>query len=53
MLSAAVLLVEQNASLALTVAERGYFLRHGRIVASGSIGDLRESTLTWELYFGE
>jgi branched-chain amino acid transport system ATP-binding protein len=48
-----VLLVEQNASLALTVAERGYLLRHGRIVASGSIGEPREPTPMRELYFGE
>jgi branched-chain amino acid transport system ATP-binding protein len=53
MLGAAVLLVEQNASLALTVAESGYFPQHGRIVASGSIGDPRESTLMRELYLGE
>ena len=50
---AAVLLVEQNASLALAVAERGYLLQHGKIVASGSIGELRESSLMRELYFGE
>ncbi len=50
---AAVLLVEQNASLALAVAERGYLLQHGRIVASGPIGELRESSLMRELYFGE
>jgi branched-chain amino acid transport system ATP-binding protein len=50
---AAVLLVEQNASLALAVAERGYLLQHGRIVASGPIDELRESSLMRELYFGE
>lgn len=50
---AAVLLVEQNASLALAVAERGYLLQHGRIVASGPIGELRELSLMRELYFGE
>jgi branched-chain amino acid transport system ATP-binding protein len=50
---AAVLLVEQNASLALAVAERGYLLQHGRIVATGSISELRESSLMRELYFGE
>jgi branched-chain amino acid transport system ATP-binding protein len=50
---AAVLLVEQNASLALAVAERGYLLQHGRIVASGPISELRESSLMRELYFGE
>ena len=50
---AAVLLVEQNASLALAVAARGYLLQHGRIVASGPIDELRESSLMRELYFGE
>jgi branched-chain amino acid transport system ATP-binding protein len=50
---AAVLLVEQDASLALRVAERGYLLRHGRIVASASIGEPREPALMRELYFGE
>ena len=50
---AAVLLVEQNASLALAVAERGYLLQHGRIVASGPIDELRKSSLMRELYFGE
>lgn len=50
---AAVLLVEQNASLALAVAERGYLLQHGKIVASGPIDELRESSLMRELYFGE
>jgi branched-chain amino acid transport system ATP-binding protein len=50
---AAVLLVEQNASLALAVAERGYLLQHGKIVAAGPIDELRESSLMRELYFGE
>ena len=31
---AAVLLVEQNAGLALSVAERGYLMQSGKIVAS-------------------
>ncbi|MDR3496873.1 MAG: ABC transporter ATP-binding protein [Ancalomicrobiaceae bacterium] len=51
--NAAVLLVEQNASLALAVSERGYLLQHGQIVASGPIEELRESSLMRELYFGE
>jgi branched-chain amino acid transport system ATP-binding protein len=50
---AAVLLVEQNAALALAVAERGYLLQHGQIVAAGPISELRDSTLMHELYFGE
>jgi len=50
---AAILLVEQNAALALAVAERGYLLQHGQIVASGPISELRSSSLMHELYFGE
>jgi branched-chain amino acid transport system ATP-binding protein len=38
---AAVLLVEQNASLALAVADRGYIMETGRIVAQGPIEQLR------------
>jgi branched-chain amino acid transport system ATP-binding protein len=50
--SAAVLLVEQNAGLALAVAERGYLLQHGKIVACGAIADLRDNSLMHELYLG-
>jgi branched-chain amino acid transport system ATP-binding protein len=50
---AAVLLVEQNASLALAVAERGYLMQHGRIVAASVIAELKESRLMRELYLGE
>jgi branched-chain amino acid transport system ATP-binding protein len=50
---AAVLLVEQNASLALAVAERGYLMQHGRIVAEGTIEKLRGTALMRELYFGD
>jgi branched-chain amino acid transport system ATP-binding protein len=51
--SAAVLLVEQNAGLALAVAERGYLLQHGAIVASGRISELRDDRLMYELYLGK
>lgn len=36
----AVLLVEQNAQAALSVADRAYILRDGRIVASGTSGEM-------------
>jgi branched-chain amino acid transport system ATP-binding protein len=51
--SAAVLLVEQNAGLALAVAERGYLLQHGQIVTSGPISELRDHRLVHELYLGQ
>jgi branched-chain amino acid transport system ATP-binding protein len=49
---AAVLLVEQNASLALAVADRGYIMQTGRIVAEGSIEELRNLDLMRETYLG-
>ena len=49
---AAVLLVEQNAGLALAVAERGYLMNNGQIAASGSIDELRDMRLMQELYLG-
>jgi branched-chain amino acid transport system ATP-binding protein len=51
--SAAVLLVEQNAGLALAVAERGYLLQYGEIVASGPIAELQDNRLMHELYLGQ
>jgi branched-chain amino acid transport system ATP-binding protein len=50
--SSAVLLVEQNAGLALAVAGRGYLLQHGEIAAEGPIDDLRDDRLMHELYLG-
>jgi len=49
----AVLLVEQNAGLALTVAEHGYLLHNGAVVTSGPIALLRDDRLMRELYLGE
>jgi branched-chain amino acid transport system ATP-binding protein len=50
---AAVLLVEQNASLALSVAQRGYLMQSGRIAAASAIDELRGSQLMRDLYLGE
>ena len=50
--SAAGLLVEQNAGLALAVAGRGYLLQHGEIAAEGPIKNLRDDQLMHELYLG-
>jgi branched-chain amino acid transport system ATP-binding protein len=50
---ASVLLVEQNAGLALSVATRGYLLQNGQVVASGPIATLRDDRLMRELYLGD
>jgi branched-chain amino acid transport system ATP-binding protein len=49
---ASVLLVEQNAGLALSVASRGYLMQNGRIVVSGPISELRDMALMRDLYLG-
>jgi branched-chain amino acid transport system ATP-binding protein len=49
---ASVLLVEQNAGLALSVASRGYLMQNGRIATSGPIAELRNMSLMRELYLG-
>ncbi len=49
---ASVLLVEQNAGLALSVAKRGYLMQNGRIAISGPIAELRDMSLMRELYLG-
>ena len=49
---ASVLLVEQNAGLALSLASRGYLMQTGRIVTSGPIAQLRDVGLMRELYLG-
>ena len=45
-----VLLVEQNAHAALSVASRGYVLQAGEIVFSGDASALRESSVVQEAY---
>ncbi|WP_064710166.1 ABC transporter ATP-binding protein [Rhizobium bangladeshense] len=49
---ASVLLVEQNAGLALSVASRGYLMQNGRIATSGPIAELKDMSLMRELYLG-
>jgi len=48
-----ILLVEQNAHLALRVANRGYVLQTGRIVLEGSGADLLKSPEVRAAYLGE
>jgi branched-chain amino acid transport system ATP-binding protein len=48
-----ILLVEQNANVALDIATRGYVLETGKIVNSASAEDLREDPKVREAYLGE
>ena len=47
-----VLLVEQNAAMALTIAEHGYVMENGRIVLDGTVAALRENPDIKEFYLG-
>lgn len=47
-----ILLVEQNARVALGLADRGYVLETGSVVASGNASDLLRSDLVKKAYFG-
>ncbi|HXH81991.1 MAG TPA: ABC transporter ATP-binding protein [Candidatus Tectomicrobia bacterium] len=47
-----VLLVEQNAVLALAIAEHGYVMENGRIVLEGTAAALRENADIREFYLG-
>jgi branched-chain amino acid transport system ATP-binding protein len=46
------LLVEQNAAMALTIAQYGYVLENGRIVLDGSAASLRDNEDVKEFYLG-
>ncbi len=48
-----VLMVEQNVRKALAVADRGYVLERGRLVASGAAGLLARSTVIRQAYLGK
>jgi len=48
-----ILLVEQNALQALSIAHRGYVLQTGQVVLSGSSHDLRENEMVRKAYLGE
>src|SRR5437870_12241982 len=47
-----VLLVEQNAALALTIAEHGYVMENGRIVLDGTAAMLTQNADIKEFYLG-
>jgi branched-chain amino acid transport system ATP-binding protein len=46
------LLVEQNANLALDLADRAYLLETGRVVLSGSAADIKQDTAVRRSYLG-
>jgi branched-chain amino acid transport system ATP-binding protein len=48
-----VLLVEQNALMALDTAHRGYVLETGRVVLSGEAKSLRDNEQVRRTYLGE
>ncbi len=48
-----IFLVEQNANMALSVADRGYVLQTGEVVMSDTAKALRENPKTREAYLGE
>ena len=50
--SLSVLLVEQNAVMALAVAQHGYVMETGRIVLEGSVQKLRDNSDIREFYLG-
>src|SRR5258706_173536 len=47
-----VLVVEQNARAALTIADRGYVLENGVITVSGSAGELLDNPVVQDAYLG-
>lgn len=48
-----ILLVEQNARMALSVASRGYVLQTGQIVLSGTAKELQSNEMVRKAYLGE
>jgi branched-chain amino acid transport system ATP-binding protein len=48
-----VFLVEQNATMALSIADRGYVLQTGQIVLADTAKALLENPQTREAYLGE
>ncbi len=45
-----ILLVEQNAQVAMSLSDRGYILSNGRVMASGAIDDLRRDVDAMQRY---
>ncbi|MEA2183139.1 MAG: branched-chain amino acid transport system ATP-binding protein, partial [Solirubrobacteraceae bacterium] len=51
-LDTTILLVEQNARLALGIADDGYIMENGRIVLNGPAAELRRNSDVQEFYLG-
>ena len=47
-----ILLVEQNARMALSVARYGYVMEHGKVALDGTVEELRENEDVKEFYLG-
>ena len=47
-----ILLVEQNAQMALSIADRAYVLETGRIVMNGTAKEMREDERVQKAYLG-
>ena len=47
-----VLLIEQNASMALSVADRGYVLENGKVIMTGTGRELLENPEVKKAYLG-
>jgi branched-chain amino acid transport system ATP-binding protein len=48
-----ILLVEQNARMALSVAHRGYVIQTGQVVVTGTASDLQSNETVRQAYLGE
>jgi len=48
-----ILLVEQNARMALSVAHRGYVIQTGQVVVTGTASDLQSNEIVRQAYLGE
>ena len=48
-----IFMVEQNANMALSIADRAYVLQTGKVVLSGPASELRETELIRHAYLGE
>jgi branched-chain amino acid transport system ATP-binding protein len=46
-------MVEQNANMALSIADYGYVLQTGEVVLQGSAQSLRDNKMVQQAYLGE